>query len=580
MWIAECGEVGVKEKIEKWIRETLETNGVVLVHPKELENGDYTLIINDSKAEEYFEKLKVKLIPEVKSLNFVAPRFINIYLSEQFFAESVQGVNEKSEKFGETKLFNGQKIMVEYTDPNPFKEFHIGHLMSNSIGEAVARIIEANGAQIKRANWQGDVGMHIANAIWGKMQKPELSWGEAYTYGAQKYEDNKDEITGINKKIYERSDTEVNNLYDLGRKESLEKFEELYKKLGTKFDHYFFESKEGVEGKQIVEAHLEDGIFEKSDGAIIFPGEKYGLHTRVFINSNGLPTYEAKEMGLNKKKFEVEPDLNKSIIITGNEIKEYFKVLLKAISLIFPIIAEKTVHLPHGMLRLPSGKMSSRTGDVITAESLIEQVKEKVREKIKDREFSAEEKENIAEMVAIGAIKYSILRQAIGGDIVFDFDKSISFEGDSGPYLQYSYVRAKSVLEKADPEKNVFSKKSSGLLASLGQTFFSKSFFQDKITRPEGLNIQEVEKILYRFPEVVERAGREYAPHHLVTYLTELASAFNSFYGNEKIIDPSTLLGAGEISPASAYKIALTEATAHVLKNGLHLLGIKAPERM
>jgi arginyl-tRNA synthetase len=217
---------------------------------------------------------------------------------------------------------------------------------------------------------------------------------------------------------------------------------------------------------------------------------------------------------------------------------------------------------------------------VITAESLIEQVKEKVREKIKDREFSAEEKENIAEMVAIGAIKYSILRQAIGGDIVFDFDKSISFEGDSGPYLQYSYVRAKSVLEKADPEKNVFSKKSSGLLASLGQTFFSKSFFQDKITRPEGLNIQEVEKILYRFPEVVERAGREYAPHHLVTYLTELASAFNSFYGNEKIIDPSTLLGAGEISPASAYKIALTEATAHVLKNGLHLLGIKAPERM
>lgn len=572
--------MGIKEKIEKWIRETLETNGVVLVHPKELENGDYTLIINDSKAEEYFEKLKVKLIPEVKSLNFVAPRFINIYLSEQFFAESVQGVNEKSEKFGETKLFNGQKIMVEYTDPNPFKEFHIGHLMSNSIGEAVARIIEANGAQIKRANWQGDVGMHIANAIWGKMQKPELSWGEAYTYGAQKYEDNKDEITGINKKIYERSDTEVNNLYDLGRKESLEKFEELYKKLGTKFDHYFFESKEGVEGKQIVEAHLEDGIFEKSDGAIIFPGEKYGLHTRVFINSNGLPTYEAKEMGLNKKKFEVEPDLNKSIIITGNEIKEYFKVLLKAISLIFPIIAEKTVHLPHGMLRLPSGKMSSRTGDVITAESLIEQVKEKVREKIKDREFSAEEKENIAEMVAIGAIKYSILRQAIGGDIVFDFDKSISFEGDSGPYLQYSYVRAKSVLEKADPEKNVFSKKSSGLLASLGQTFFSKSFFQDKITRPEGLNIQEVEKILYRFPEVVERAGREYAPHHLVTYLTELASAFNSFYGNEKIIDPSTLLGAGEISPASAYKIALTEATAHVLKNGLHLLGIKAPERM
>lgn len=544
--------MGIKEKIEKWVKERLEMNEVVLVHPKELENGDYTLILPPLSirgGEGVIEKLIKNKLPEIKHLELANERFINIYLSEQFFAEAVAEINNEAENFGKTSLLEDQKIMVEYTDPNPFKEFHIGHLMSNSIGEAVARIIEANGAQIKRANWQGDVGMHIANAIWGKMQKPELSWGEAYAYGAQKYEDNKDEITSINKKIYERSDTEVNNLYDLGRKESLEKFEELYKKLGTKFDHYFFESKEGVEGKQIVETHLEDGIFEKSDGATIFPGEKYGLHTRVFINSNGLPTYEAKEMGLNKKKFEVEPDLNKSIIITGNEIKEYFKVLLKAISLIFPIIAEKTVHLPHGMLRLPSGKMSSRTGEVITAENLIDQVKEKVLEKIKEREFSDSERSEVAEMVAIGAIKYSILRQAIGGDIVFDFDKSISFEGDSGPYLQYSYVRAKSVLEKA------------------------KSFLQDKIARPKTFEITEIEKLLYRFPEVLERAGREYAPHHLVTYLTELASAFNSFYGNEKIIDENDPAG-------SAYKLALTSATAHTLKNGLHLLGIKVPERM
>ena len=222
------------------------------------------------------------------------------------------------------------------------------------------------------------------------------------------------------------------------------------------------------------------------------------------------------------------------------------------------------MHLSHGMLKLPEGKMSSRTGNIITAESLIGEVEEKILEKIKDptslkattgrgSEFSKEEKNEIAEIVAIGAIKYSILRQAIGGDIIFDFDKSLSFEGDSGPYLQYSYVRARSVLEKSE-------------------ILNSKSETKAEIKTPENWEITEVEKLLYRFPEVVERAGKEYAPHYLVTYLIELASSFNSFYAKEKILDES--------DPSSLYKIAITQAVAHALQNGLHLLGIKVPERM
>lgn len=549
----------IREKIEKWIRETLEINEVILVHPKELENGDYTLILsslNVRGGQGVIEKLLKNKLPEIEKIELANERFINIFLSKQFFAESIVEINNKKEDFGKTDLLKDQTIMVEFTDANLFKEFHIGHLMSNSVGEAVSRIIEENGAEIKRVNWQGDVGIHIAKAVWGKMKKPEFSWGEAYVYGTKNFEDNKEEIADINKKIYERSDEKLNQLYDEGREDSLNTFEKIYARLGTKFDHYFFESKEGVEGKRIVEDHIEDGIFEKSDGAVIFRGENYGLHTRVFINSNGLPVYEAKELGLNKKKFEVEQNLTKSIIVTGNEIREYFKVLLKVISLIFPEIAEKTVHLAHGMLRLPEGKMSSRTGNVIMAESLIDQVKEKVREKIKDREFSEEEKENIAEMVSIGAIKYSILRQAIGGDIIFDFDKSISFEGDSGPYLQYTAVRAKSVLEKANLTPSP-----------------SPINMRGEEERPESFEIQEVERMLYRFPEVVERAGKEYAPHHLVTYLTEIASSFNSFYGKEKIIDP-------ENKEASVYKVAITEAVYYVLKNGLKLLAIKVPERM
>ncbi len=563
----------VKAKIENWAKETLgRSEGFSLVHPKDLKNGDFTLIINGDGAKADFDKLEQNKLAEISKIEFVAPRFINIYLSESFFAESLNEINQKGEEFGNIEIGKGDKIMVEYTDPNPFKEFHIGHLMSNTIGESIARVIGAGGAEVKRANWQGDVGVHVATAVWGindlKLDINSASpkdLGKAYAHGATLSKENeniKKEIIEINKHIFARDDEGINKTYDTGRRISLEYFETIYKRLGTKFDYYFFEGKEGLKGKPIVEAHLEDGIFEKSDGAVIFRGENYGLHTRVFINSNGLPTYEAKELGLNKEKFEVEPSLTKSIIITGNEIQEYFKVLLKVISLIFPDIAEKTKHLPHGMLRLPTGKMSSRTGDVITAESLISKVKELVMEKIADRDFSPEEKEQVAEIVAIGAIKYSILRQAIGGDIIFDFDKSISFEGDSGPYLQYTCVRAKSVLERANltPGPSPINMR--------GENYTTPKKPRVTLDTPS-----EVERLIYRFPEIVEKAGQEYAPHYLVTYLVELAAAFNSFYAQNKIID--------EDSPAvTAYRLALTGAVSVVLTNGLHLLGIKVPERM
>ncbi len=525
----------IKEKIEKILGRE-----IVLVHPKSLDNGDYTLIANEKTAEEDFKKLNENKITEISKIDFVKPRFINFYLSKEFFKESLGEIIDKEEKFGSSEIFKGEKVMVEYTDPNPFKEFHIGHLMSNAIGESLSRIIEANGSRVLRANWQGDVGMHVAKAVWSmkvlgfSSDVSVVDLGKAYAYGAQKFEEEniKKEITEINKKVFSREDESVNKLYDLGKKVSLEYFETIYKKLGTKFDHYFFESREGVEGKPIVEKYLSKGIFEKSDGAIIFPGEKYGLHTRVFINSQGLPTYEAKELGLNKKKFEVEPDLHKSIIVTGNEIKEYFQVLLKVISLIYPEIAKKTVHKPHGMLRLPTGKMSSRTGDIITAEELIETVKKGVKGN---------------EQVAIGAIKYMILRQAIGNDIIFDIDKSVSTEGDSGVYLQYAHARACSILEKAGQHQS-------------GQ--------HSVLTTRET---HEVERLLYRFPEVVEKAGKEYAPHYITTYLTELASSFNNFYAHEQIINNS---------PESPYRLAIAKAFNIVMKNGLTILGIPTPERI
>lgn len=540
----------MKEELIKNIEEILKEKGVenpkvVLDYPTHLEFGDFTTNVALSYAKE-LKANPLDLALEIKELltkkqekhiiriDVIKPGFINFFFDEHYFSQTVKEILEKGENFGKSEHAKGYKVMIEYTDPNPFKEFHIGHLMPNVIGESVSRIISANGAEVKRVNYQGDVGLHVAKAVWAIKQGKDL-WS-AYAFGHKEFEENenaKKEIIEINKKIYEKSDNGINEVYEEGKQKSLSHFESLYGKLGTKFDMYFFESEVASFGKDVVEENI-DKVFEKSDGAIIFKGENFDkkLHTRVFINKEGLPTYEAKELGLSKIKYDTYPyDL--SLIITGNEINEYFKVLLKAMSLVFPELAKKTKHLSHGMLRLPEGKMSSRTGNIISAISLIEQVKEKVKTKI--------EEDSIAEEIAIGAIKYSILRQSIGGDIIFDFDKSISFEGDSGPYLQYSVVRANSTLKKAEVEMDN--------------------------SLPENWKTTNLEKLLERFPKVVEKAGMEYAPHHIATYLIDLAGDFNSFYSGEKISD-------------SPYRLALTKSFAEVMKSGLDLLGIKVPERM
>lgn len=558
----------IKAKIENWAKETLgRSEGFSLVHPKDLKNGDFTLIINGDGASADFYKLNQNKITEIGKIEFVAPRFVNIYLSESFFAESLNEVNLKGEEFGQSDFLAGQKIIIEYTNTNVLKPMHIGHLMGNVIGQALSNIFEFGKAEVKRNTYQGDVGLHIAKALWGIKKLGGVIEGElldkvdyvgqAYALGANAYEDDPsalEEIKEINKKAFEKSDAALNEIYTWARQVSLDHFEDLYKALNTKFDYYFFESEVSKSAVEIVKEFLAKGVFEESEGAVIFRGEKYDpkLHTRVFLTQQGLPLYEAKDIAHALRKESLY-SADRSIIITANEQNGYFKVVLKALEQINKNVAEKTKHLPHGMLRLPSGKMSSRTGDVITAEALISKVKEMVMEKITDREFSIAEKESLAELVAIGAIKYSILRQAIGGDIVFDFDKSISFEGDSGPYLQYTCVRANSVLEKA------------------------KQDFLDYTTpeKPRGTldTPNEVERLVYRFPEIVEKAGQEYAPHYLVTYLVELSAAFNSFYANNKIID-------SENPELTSYRLALTKAVSTVLTNGLHLLGIKVPERM
>ncbi len=492
-------------------------------------------------ADKIINKINERGHLAIERLEVAGPGFINFYLTPQFFTDRVKEVLSMGESYGTNRDVAGYKVMVEYTDPNPFKLFHIGHLLPNVIGEAISRISEACGAEVKRACYQGDVGLHVAKAIYGLKAGQGLF--ESYAFGTKAYDESeeaKKEIIELNKKVYDRSDEEVNKLYDAGKKESLEYFEQLYKKLGTKFDYYFFESETGEFGKKVVDDNK--NIFTVGEGgAVVYEGEQDGLHTRVFINSEGLPTYEAKELGLAKIKYDKYP-YDYSIVVTGNEITEYFKVLLAVMKRIFPELAKKTRHVPHGMLRLPSGKMSSRTGEVITAESLIDEVKTKLKDKVKDNNLSDE----VLTQIAVGAIKYSILKQDSSRDIIFDLDKSISFEGSSGPYLQYTLARTNSVLDKG---------RELGVKVSA-----------DKPEVPT-----EVEKVLARYPEVVYHTGEELAPHHLVTYLTELASAFNAYYANNKIVSEESV---------ASYRLALTAAVGQTLSNGLKLLGIATPVKL
>ncbi len=563
-----------------------------LEHPENLAFGDYAcnaaMVVAKEAGKSPREVAQLILekvdgqIEYVEKIEIAGPGFLNFTLTRDFFTAEIARIQKEGDAWGRGDSFVGKKVVVEYTDPNPFKEFHIGHVFTNTVGESIARLFMMGGAKTLRVNYQGDVGLHVAHAVYGMKELgiqatsdfSARDLGKAYAHGATAYKNEvagaKEAIREINKKVYDRSDAEINALYDKGREVSLAYFETLYAILGTKFDSYFFESECAERGKQLV---LENSsVFVESDGARVFKGEEYGLHTRVFLNNEGLPTYEAKELALAKLKDERLEGYDHSVISTSNEITEYFKVLKKAMSFVYPDLAEKTEHIGHGTVRLSTGKMSSRTGDVISAVDFIDEVKAAVRTKVIDskkkhqslldhamvaklpssKSFTpaelVDESTYPLEDIAIGAIKFATLKSSILSDATFDKEQALSFEGASGPYLQYTHARICSAVQKAEVV---------GVTASLGVV-------------PEVP--YKVERIVYRFPEVVAHALEERAPHYVATYLTELAASFNAFYANEKIADESDLY--------APYKVSLAQTVAQTLKNGLWVLGIKAPERL
>ena len=566
-------EQTIKETIETVLQELGITDvSFVVEHPVDLSHGDYACNVAMVAAKkvgknprEFAEELVALIIEKkvqyIQKCEVAGPGFINFSLHRDFFKKEMLRAIALGEDWGKNEIYAGKKVFVEYTDPNPFKEFHVGHLFTNSVGESISRLFVYAGADTKRLCYQGDVGMHVAHAIWGLQKLEALAehnevakltpviLGKAYAVGATAYKEDEtaaEEIKILNKKIYERTDESVNALYDTGKEVSLAYFDTIYDTVGTSFDHKFFESEAGPKGKELVLNNSD--IFPESNGARIFDGEAHGLHTRVFVNSEGLPTYEAKELALAKMKEDVLGTYDLSIISTSNEITEYFKVLKKAMCFIYPELEKKTEHIGHGTVRLSTGKMSSRTGDVIPAVTFIDEIANAVSERMAAASSELAKDTQLTRHIALGAIKYATLKGNILQDTVFDKEQALSFEGASGPYLQYTHARICSVLEKAS----------------------TANISVDTTQTPE--NPYEIEKVLYRFQEVLTDAAIARAPHKVATYLTELAGMFNSFYAQEKIADP-----ADQYAP---YKTQVAQAVAQTLKNGLWVLGIEEPKAM
>jgi len=535
-------------------------------HPKELAHGDYAsnvaMVVAKGVAKEtgkapreVAEQLLAVLegkIEYVEHIEVAGPGFINFHLSRDFFQKEIKHIGILADDWGKNEGERGEEVLVEYTSPNLFKPLHVGNLVGNIVGEALTRLYEYSGAKVYRLNYPSDIGLTVAKGVWG-LQKTggdpsDISaLGEAYRVGNAAYEsegEEKEAIITVNKALYTDSDPELSKLREQGLATSKKHLHALLDVLGTTFDYEIFESEAGPLGTEIVKEHT--NIFEESEGAVVYRGEKVGLHTRVFLNSEGLPTYEAKDLGNFVLKQKEYPNWTQSVVVTGNEQAEYFKVIIAAIKEVFVEARDKSMeHVSTGFLTLSTGKMSSRKGNVLTGESLIDELWEEADKRAGDTRSDDPE---LGEQIAVAALKYQILRHSVGSNIVFDKERALSFEGDSGPYLQYTHARIGSVEEKAEKE---------GVSASLQHV-------------PE--TPYEIEKILYRFPEVVEQALLERSPHYVTTFLTELAGAFNTFYAQEKIAD-----AGDEYAP---YKLALAGAVKQTLKNGLWVLGIKAPERM
>ena len=552
--------------------------------PKEIGENILEKIKQNTKEGENFSK-------KIKEVNLAGNGFLNFFLSEEFLIEELEKVSNL--KFIETKYTN-KKVLVEHSSPNLFKPFNIGLFMNNSVGESLVRMMRSTNADLKTISFPSDISIGIAKAIYiikedlrnENSNSKDLNYfinneggltsnkdtinylGTAYVRGVKFYDENPDkqkEILEVAKNLFDNfRETEDYKLFEKSKELNVNYFKEIAGELGSTFDNFIYESEAGVRGEAIVKENMnlesEKEVFEIGEGgAIVFDtkrkknNENNETIKSVFINSEGHPTYEAKDLGLLQLKQEYFP-FDYNFFITDNEQVPHFDIVLEAAKNInedWKNITEKSFHIPHGRMTIKGEKMSTRLGNALLLEDILSITKSKAEEKLnheKVKELNHDEREDLLKKISVSALRISVLKSKPGLNIDFDPDTSLNFEGATGPYLLYTYSRANSILEKA---KNKFS--------NFDEKFASENnlFLIKKIIESESLMKKAIEDI---------------APQLVVKYLFELAQTFNTFYAKEKILSEDK-----EKTEANLY---LVNQFKNTLKFAMNMIGINEVERM
>lgn len=592
----------VKELYAQEVTEAM----VQLQKTKSTFEGNYTLVvfpflkISRKKPEDTAQEIGeyvAKHCEAVADFN-VVKGFLNLVIAAEAWISLLNDIHS-DDRFGEKPVTEASPlVMVEYSSPNTNKPLHLGHVRNNLLGWALSQIMQANGNRVIKTNIVNDRGIHICKSMlawlkWGNGETPETSGkkgdhliGDYYVAFDQHY---RDEISQLKKQFvgegmtkeaaetkakeeaplmkeahemlvkWEQGDPEVRALWKRMNDWVYAGFDETYKALGVGFDKIYYESDTYLVGKAKVEEGLKQGLFfRKADNSVWADLTGDGLDQKLLLRSDGTSVYMTQDIGTAALRFKDYPALHKMIYVVGNEQNYHFQVLSLLLGRLGFEWGKDLVHFSYGMVELPNGKMKSREGTVVDADELIEEMISDARKTSEElgkfADMSDEERNNIARIVGLGALKYFILKVDARKNMLFNPAESIDFNGNTGPFIQYTYARIRSILRKADAE---------------GQSV------PMSLAGDMPINDKEIELIqkMNEYASVVLQAGKDYSPSGIANYCYELTKEFNQFYHDYSILN-------AEDEKQKIVRLVLAKNVAKIIKNGMRLLGIEVPERM
>ncbi|MCY4778976.1 arginine--tRNA ligase [Sphingobacterium sp. UT-1RO-CII-1] len=522
-------------------------------------------------------------VTDVAGFN-VVKGFLNLSIADSYWINLVQHVLLK-DNYGVFPA-NGKKIMVEYSSPNTNKPLHLGHIRNNLLGYSVAEILKAYGYDIVKANLVNDRGIHICKSMlawqkYGNGETPETAGlkgdhlvGKYYVVFDKEYKKEIEELVNQGQKEeeakknaplilaaqemlqkWEANDEETISLWKTMNGWVYKGFDSTYEKLGVDFDKFYYESDTYLLGKDIVEEGLSKGVFfRKEDGSVWVDLTEQGLDEKLVLRGDGTSVYITQDLGTAQLKYD-EFKMDESIYVVGNEQDYHFKVLFEILKKLDKSWANGLFHLSYGMVDLPSGKMKSREGTVVDADDLMaemfETAKVRTEELGKTEGFSEEEKNALYETVGMGALKYFLLKVDPKKRLLFDPNESVDFQGHTGPFIQYTHARIKSVLRRVDYTT------AEGTVAISSLSVYERDLIQ----------------ALANYPTVIETAAKEFSPAQVANYVYELAKLYNKFYHEESILK-------AEEEVVKEFRLHLSAVAAKIISEGMRLLGIRVPERM